>query len=53
MVKIGSGADKYQLFDFAVAGFDDYDGVRKSIANSSFNVPIGTIQPAAEVRNYS
>ena len=50
---IGSGTDKYQLFDFAVAGFDDYDGVRKSIANSSFNVPIGTIQPAAEVRNYS
>lgn len=50
---IGSGTEKYQLFDFAVAGFDDYDGVRKSVADSSFNVSIGTIQPASEVRNYS
>ena len=50
---IGYGVDKYQLFDFAIAGFDDYDGIRKPISNSSFNVPIGIIQPDIETRNYS
>lgn len=50
---IGVGNDKYRLYDLASVGYDDYDGVRRNVANSSFVVPISEIQPAESVRNYS
>ena len=50
---VGSGTDKYRLYDLASVGYDDYDGVRRSVVNSSFVIHITEMQPEDSVRNYS
>ena len=50
---IGEGTKNYVFSKFAVAQFENYMSQNETLADSSFDIDIASMQPIEKLRNYS